>query len=977
MEIKEIVAQLNSDSDKGISDKEAKLRLKKYGKNELPKIKRGFLRIYLAPLFSWLIVIYLVGALLIYFFSVLEGKRDLSDVYITLAIVAVNMLVAIFQQFRASKKLKALKEIIAPTTTVIRDGSKKKILAKEVVIGDLVYLEQGAKVPADARIISCSNLEMNESSLTGESESVKKISESLPNKELSISEQSNIVFSGTFVTLGTGKAIVIKTGANTEIGKISKNLKEAGVGSIPLQKKMNNFGKWLGVLVILFWFLVLIFKWILSGFKELEFITSLIAAMDIMPINIPLLTTIILLTGVLTMAKHGVVIRNLASVDSLGRISVICADKTGTLTQNKMVIEYINTNDFKFKVTGNGYAPYGDFYRILENSNELLQIKPLEFPLVLKLILQAGYLNNNASIIKKQIKINSKIIENWDVIGSPTEGALITLYKKAFEDIDLKQFDEIIEFPFDSSLKRMSKVFYSKKYNQITVFTKGASEIIIPLCTKIMQNQSIIDFKDSDKQKFLSEINFYESKGYRILSLAYKIMTELPTKNQSNSREFVESDLIYLGYVTIIDPPRQYVKESVHQCYDAGINVVMITGDSPITARFIAKQIDIIQNDNELVIEGKNIDNLKVEESLNNIKVFARVDPIHKEKIVKMFQSQNKVVAMTGDGINDALALNLADAGIAMGVQGTDVAKEAADMIISDDSFNSIVTGIKEGRGIFSRIRAVVFFFIVTNLFEGVVQFIVVIFLKMPYFLTGVFFKQWMFLSVTAHMFPGLILTFDTLDKEVMKQKPRNSQEILDKITVKLMVQYGILLACSMITIYLLVIYGIIPLYTQNYEFGSQNPYFMYSDYFDLNYYFNSPEEYLEFIDICNKLNLPANLNTLRLFGKTLTMLMLVLFFCESILALQIRRPNKSLLKSLKQDFPLGALIVIGFIFGCFMALMYVPKAQLVFVHLFNINFMFMYLAPIDWLIAFLCSLICIGGFELVKYFNRKKGKFI
>ncbi|MHA1394937.1 MAG: cation-translocating P-type ATPase, partial [Promethearchaeota archaeon] len=707
MDIDNIIKEFKTDLERGLTSTEAKIRLKKYGKNELPKVSRGFIRIYLAPLFSWLIVIYLIGALLIYFFSILEGEHDLSDVYTTLTIVAVNMIVAIFQQLRASKKLKALKQLTAPMTTVIRDGEKKKVLSKEIVVGDILFLEQGAKIAADARIITCSNLEVNEASLTGESEPVKKTSDILPNKEISIAEIDNMVFYGTFVTLGTGKAVVVATGGQTEIGKISRGLKEAGMGSIPLQKKMNNFGKWLGLLVAGFWLLVLLFKWILSGYQKIEIVTSLTAAMDIMPINIPLLTTIILITGVLAMAKHGVIIRNLTSVDSLGRISIVCSDKTGTLTESKMVVEYIKAYGLTVRVSGVGYAPYGDFYIVENKPNDnkdyknktykKIKIEPLKFPLVLSMILQTGYMNNNASIAKREIKINSKKKEIWEVIGSPTEGSLITLYKKAFEDIDMSQYSDIIEYPFDSSLKRMSKLFKSKKDGSIFVFSKGASEVIVPLCNHIMDKDVIIPFSDEIKQSILSDVEYYASQGYRVLSLAYKKMDFLPNKNDPKSRDIVESNLTYLGFVTISDPPREGVKESVHQCYNAGVNVIMITGDSAITARAIAKQIDIIKNDDEKVVEGKDIDKIESDEQFNKVKAFARVSPKHKEKIVKRYQSQKRVVAMTGDGVNDALALNLADAGIAMGIQGTDVAKEAADMVISDDSFNSIVTGIREG----------------------------------------------------------------------------------------------------------------------------------------------------------------------------------------------------------------------------------------------------------------------------------------
>ncbi|MBD3354117.1 MAG: HAD-IC family P-type ATPase, partial [Candidatus Lokiarchaeota archaeon] len=389
-----------------------------------------------------------------------------------------------------------------------------------------------------------------------------------------------------------------------------------------------------------------------------------------------------------------------------------------------------------------------------------------------------------------------------------------------------------------------------------------------------------------------------------------------------------------------------------------------------------AKQISIVQSEEDLVIEGGQIQDIETNEEFNRIKAFARVSPKHKEDIISRYQAQDKVVAMTGDGVNDALALNMADAGLAMGIQGTDVAKEAADMVISDDSFNSIVKGIEEGRGIFARIRAIVFFFIAINVFEGIVQFILVVFFKMPYFLTGLFHDQWIFLSVTVHMFPGLILTFDTLDRDVMNEKPRDSEDILTKKTVNMMLIYGALMIASMLLVYFLVITETYGLAEGNYEFGAGNEDFLYSDYYDIMFYFTGSEDpdYIEFVEICNALGLNhTDLHSIRIMGKTLTMLMAVLFFCESILVLQIRRPNKSLFRSFKEDTIFGGYLVIGFIFACFLMLMYIPRAGLVFKHLI-FNFMFMSLTATDWLVCFLCSLVAIVGFELVKYINRRKG---
>ncbi|MHA1294709.1 MAG: cation-translocating P-type ATPase, partial [Promethearchaeota archaeon] len=708
LELDKIYQQLQTDPNNGLNEEEANRRLLEYGKNEIPKVSKGFIRVYLAPLFNWLIVIYLIGALILWLASLAVGEKgNMTMIYLTLGIVGLNCIVAIIQQYKATKKLEALRELSAPTTTVIRDGQKKEISTKSVVIGDILVLNQGDKIPADARIISSTNLEVNEASLTGESEPVRKLPVGTPIKEqdISIGSRFNMVFYGTYITTGNGKSVVVKTGQNTEIGKISQGLEEAGTSAIPIREKMNNFGKWLGVIVFAMWFVSLFIFYGIHG--EWQIVESLNAAMDIMPINLPLLVTIVLITGVLAMAHHGVIIRNLASVDSLGRVSIVCSDKTGTLTQNQMSVQRVWVNGMIFKIAGTGYIPKGDItYKDKDQDVKVSDIN--KFP-QLKLLLISGYLNNNSALVKNEVEIGGKIMEHWSVVGSPTEGALISLFRKGMGDTPLEEFEPIKEYPFDSSIKRMSKIF--KREGKYYSFTKGASEILIPLCNKIIYNNTETDFTDDLKEEVMKNVDKYANKGYRILSICYKKINELPHDLESDeARIFCESNMIYIGFVTILDPPREGVKDSVQQCNKAGVEVVMITGDSPATARAIATRIGIIKSSNELAVEGKNIKDYLETEEFDKIKVFARVSPEHKQVIVKKYQSENRVVAMTGDGVNDALALNMADAGVAMGIAGTDVAKESSDMIISDDSFNSIVKGIHQGRDIFSKIRAIVIF---------------------------------------------------------------------------------------------------------------------------------------------------------------------------------------------------------------------------------------------------------------------------
>jgi Ca2+-transporting ATPase len=953
LNLDQIFDKFQSNPTTGLTREEAQKRIQQYGYNEIPKASKGFIKIYLAPLFNWLIVIYLVGALILFLAAIFGGEGNLTFILLTLGIVLLNALVAIIQQYRATKKLNALREMTAPTTTVIRNGNKLEIPTKEVVVGDLLVLKQGDRIPADARIIQASNLEVNEASLTGEAEPVRKLSQgkALPEREIPIAERNNMVFYGTYITVGNGTALTVKVGKDTEIGKISQGLEDAGTSDIPIRQKMNNFGKWLGIIVIGFWLLILFIKWIASGFLKIEIVGSLNAALDLLPINIPLLVTIILLTGVVAMARQGVIIRNLASVDSLGRVSVVCSDKTGTLTKNQMSIQYIWTNGTTYKVTGVGYNPEGEIIKLDEKN--LQYVKHIDdFP-QLKLLLISGFLNNNSALVKNEIEISGKTINNYTVIGSPTEGALMVLFQKGMGDYMLEDFEYIREYPFDSKLKRMTKIY--KRQGKYYSFTKGASEILMPSCTKVLYENKEVAFTNELKAKITKEEQQYAGQGYRVLCLCYKKLDTIPPEDEEDSgRELLESEMIYIGFVTILDPPREGVKESVDQCHSAGVNVVMITGDSKVTASAIAKQISIIDDtNNDLVMEGKDIKNINSFYDFNRVKVFARVSPEHKQEIVERYQDADKVVAMTGDGVNDALALNMADAGIAMGIQGTDVAKEASDMVISDDSFNSIVTGIEHGRGIFARIRAVVFFYICINVFEGIVQFILAVILEHPYFLDPLFYMQWIFLSITLHMFPGLVLTFDTTSKDVMKHKPRDEEEILSKNTFILLAIFGALLSISMLVVYFTAITGLYPIFPSNYNFGAFNDAYLYSPV-TMGLYTSG-----------------VNLTT----AKTLTMLMVTLYFCETFLVFQIRRPNKSLLRSIKEDSTKFMYILIGLLFFVFLSIMYIPGFQVTLAS-WGINFMFMNLTALDWLVCFLISLICIVSFEIVKYLARSSKIF-
>ncbi|MHA1149013.1 MAG: cation-translocating P-type ATPase [Promethearchaeota archaeon] len=956
-ELEKIYKDLQTDPKIGLTQAEAKERLEQNGPNEIPKVSKGFIKIYLAPLFNWLIVIYLIGAVILWLAAISSNENPPLMIYIVLAIVFLNCFIAIYQQYKATKKLEALRELSAPTTTVIRDGNKIDIPSKEVVVGDLLILNQGDKIPADARIIESTNLEVNEASLTGESEPVRKVSygDPLISENVPISARLNMAFYGTYVTTGNGSTIVVKTGIDTEIGKISKGLEEAGTSKIPIREKMNNFGKWLGIIVFIMWGVSLIVLFIAT--QKWEIVESLNAALDIMPINLPLLTAIVLITGVLAMAKEGVIIRNLASVDSLGRVSIVCSDKTGTLTQNQMCIQRVWVNGETFIITGEGYNPEGEI--LLKKEESKVKIDKIDSYPYLKLLLTAGFLNNNSALVKNEVEVSGTLIEKWSVVGSPTEGALMVLFQKCMGDASLNEYELIKEYPFDSSIKRMSKLY--KKEGEYYSFTKGASEVVVKLCNKIVYNNAEINITEELRQEVYDKVNKYANKGYRILSLCYRKMNQLPSDPESDeARELCESNMVYIGFVTILDPPREGVKESVQQCHSAGVDVVMITGDSPATAKAIASKIGIVQNESDMAIEGWQIEELIDTKEFDDVKVFARVAPKHKEMIIKKYQSQKRVVSMTGDGVNDALALNMADAGVAMGITGTDVAKEASDMVISDDSFNSIVTGIRQGRGIFAKIRTIVFFYIAINIFEGLVGFILAVVLDFPYWVDpySTFAPQWVFLSLTVHALPGLALTFDTISDDVMNEEPRDSEEILSKNILYLMLSFGALLAISMCLAYFLCITNVYG-YEQNTELGAWNEFYLYT---------KDTAKYTKGIKYNE--------------AKAFTMLMAVLFITETMLVFQIRRPNQSIIESFKEhDFNIFMVFLVGLTWFAFLALMYIPVTQVVIADMAKsggfwntINFKFMYLTGLDWLVALGISSICVLGFEAVKYYAHYKG---
>jgi len=935
--IESLISTFQTDANNGLKSSEIEKKHLEYGYNELPKIKKSIWKIYLAPIFNFLIIILIVSGAIV----ILLGDR--TSTIITFTVVIINSLTVISQQYRAQKALDALRKIAALKTIVLRDGIQFEIPTRELIPGDIILLEQGDKIGADARILELTNLTIDEAPLTGESEPVDKNNKSLKDRDLPIQKQRNMVFMGTYINTGRGKALVTGTGLNTEIGKISDQLNDMGsIEDIPLTRKLNRLGYILGTIVIIYLIVLIVYKFSILGLEGLFFgdnitnaiISSILRAMGIMPINLPLLTTLVLVTGVLNMAQSGVIIKNLSAIESLGRVSVICSDKTGTITKNEMTVERFWINNNEYQVTGSGYDPEG---LILENGKEL-SFK--ENPTFIKFI-DSSVLNNNAKLVYEDVKVQlkeSKEIAVRKALGSPTEASLLVLSEKAgYIPYDVKNKYSILkEFSFSSEIKRMTTICKLKANDtNIFAFSKGAPERILDITSKIEINGIEETLTEKLKKSLIDNIQIRANQGYRTLAIGYrKISGEKDFKRQK-----VENDLVFLGFVSILDPPKLGVKASVEECESAGIKISMITGDHPATAKTIAAQMRIYK-EGDLIVEGSEIINLN-DKDFKRVSVFARVNPSDKETIIEKYQSENHICAMTGDGINDALALKLANAGIAMGIMGTDVAKETADMVISDDNFTSIVRGVKIGRGLFARIRTIIFFFICLNLMESVIFFA---YEFVPLF--DLFSSEWQHIYIYAivHSLPALALVIDKHPTDVMKEPPRDEEQLLNRNMWIMLVTQALLMGIGLVLVLQFTLGGAIPLNEWN-----LNPTISY---------------------------IPVGSTQPELLAqKARTMFITTLYIVETTFIWTFRRPNKSVIKSFKGEFSLTLLVIslftlalhILFVLFSFTVNYYVNDE---FGLDLQINFLF--LSGTDWIICILMAIPGLLGIEIFKYIARR-----
>ncbi len=669
-----------------------------------------------------------------------------------------------YQEYRAEKSIEALKKLSSLKATVIREGKEKDIDAKLLVPGDIIKLETGDKIPADSRIFELINLQTQEAALTGESLPVKKGLNVLPEKT-PLADRINMVFSGTIITSGKGKAIVTSTGMNGEIGKIAKLIEGAEEEATPLQKKLNMLGRRLGVITIIVSVIVFL-GGILKGGSVLEFfIVAVSLAVAAIPEGLPAIVTIGLALSVKRMVKRNALIRKLPSVETLGSTTVICTDKTGTLTKNEMTVKKIYINGNVIDVTGSGYEKKGKF---LANNKE---INPKE----MELLLRAGVLNNDAAFDGEQ------------VIGDPTEAALIVSAAKAGIDRDIlqKKYPRKDEILFTSERKIMTTMHNIN--GEHIAYVKGAPEIVLNKCNSIYENGKIKKLTAIRKNEILEANKQFANHALRVLGFAYKTVMD---------KSRTEKNLIFIGLQGMIDPPRDEVKDAITKCKKAGIKVVVITGDNEVTAKAVAHAIGIEGRS----ITGKDLDKLKdLTKYVDDITIYARVNPEHKIKIVDALKKKGHIVAMTGDGVNDAPALKKADIGIAMGITGTDVAKEASDVILTDDNFTSIVNAVEEGRGIYDNIKKFVSYLLSSNTGE-VLTIFVAIMLGLPLPLIAIMI---LWNNLITDGLPALALSVDPPDPDIMERKPRKNHEriISNPIIVRLLI-VGFTIMISTLTIF-------------------------------------------------------------------------------------------------------------------------------------------------------------------------------
>ena len=741
--IDEVLKKLNS-SFNGITNNEATIRLNRYGYNELEqKKKNSLLKMIVSQLKDVMIIILFIAALISFFLN------ETAEAIVILIIIFINTLISIIQERKAENAVEALKNISAHNVKVIREGIKDVISAQNLVVGDIVLLEAGDIIPADLRLLKTSQLQISEATLTGESIPVYKDERVILPDDTILGERVNMAFSSTIVNYGTAIGVVVATGMNTEVGKIANMLEKAIDLDTPLKRKLNKIGKFLSVVGISVSLIIVAIGLLYDkNFVSLLMI-AISLAISVIPEGLPATATIVMALGVQRMAKQNALIRKLPAVETLGSTTVICSDKTGTLTQNKMTVKQ--------------FALYDDFIngKIKTDKDKVDNIE----------LLQAAVLCNNAAL------------KSDKAVGDPTEVALLAFAKKQ-NFMVVNDYQRVLELPFDSDRKRMTVIYKFKDY---VIYTKGAIDSILPLCNKIDVNGEEKDLTGEDIVRINELCRMSSQQALRVLAFAKKNIKKIPNK------ENIEENLTFIGILSMIDPPRDEVKKAIATCHRAGIRVVMITGDHIETAIAIAKKLNIFQK-GDLAVTGSdlvNMSNEQLDKIVSKTSVFARINPNDKLRIVNSLKRQQNIVAMTGDGVNDAPALKAADIGVAMGKTGTDVARESADMILLDDNFTTIEYAIKEGRRIYSNIQKVIQYLLAGNISEVLTIFLAVLFnLGTPILAVHI-----LIVNLVTDTIPALALGVDPASDDIMDKKPIQAGTLFEKGLIARVIFHGIIIS--------------------------------------------------------------------------------------------------------------------------------------------------------------------------------------
>lgn len=730
----EVLRKLSTDEKQGLTEKEVQERQAKYGKNKLQeKKKESFIVKFIKQFNDFMIIILIIASIISAVVSKMQGENDYVDSIIIIGIVVFNALMGVIQEAKAEKSIEALKQMTPQLAKTIRNGKTVEVNAEELVKGDIIILDAGNFVPADCRILESHNLKIEESSLTGETQGAEKDADAICSKNAPLGDMKNMAFMASITVNGHGKAVVTDTGMSTKVGQIANMIIEDEAPQTPLQKKLGEVGKILGLACLA----ICVIIFVMGLIKHIEpvemFMTSVGLAVAAIPEGLPAIVTIMLSIGVTKMAKKNSIIRKLPAVETLGSSSVICSDKTGTLTQNKMKVVDVRSQNKKF-------------------------------------IIELATLCTDCDI-----NVESGVPQ---VSGEPTEKAIVEecINMCTVKDKLENFMPRINEIPFDSNRKMMTTIH--KIGNKYRIITKGAPDVLLQKCTKQvdliteMQNQYNIKIKSLENLKIQSDNRQMAQKALRVIAVAYKDLDTLPSKIDSQN---IENNLTFVGLIGMIDPPREGVKEAVQVCKNSGIKTVMITGDHLETAKAIAKDLGILEQ-KDMAITGQELDKItqkQLEKNIRNYSVFARVTPEHKVRIVKAWQKNGAVVAMTGDGVNDSPALKNADIGIAMGKNGTDVAKNAADIILTDDNFVTIVEAVKQGRNIYDNIKKAIHFLIATNIGEIVTIFMgLVLGLKSP--LLAI---QLLWINLVTDSLPAIALGLEKPEKDIMQRKPVDSKK--------------------------------------------------------------------------------------------------------------------------------------------------------------------------------------------------------